>query len=159
MRMSLEYLAIIVIAVLVIGGGWFVVRNFTKSPAMVVDQSSMKMAAVPESATKSKSGSFIKVDPFHKGSGEAAVYQTEEGPVLSLENFSVTPGPDLFVYLSKNTGLKGTFADVGEFVSLGKLKHSKGDQLYALPENYAEYGSVVIWCRAFGVHFSSADLK
>lgn len=159
MKMSLPYLIIAALIVLVIAGGIFVYRNFSRAPMEVIDQTQMKMVEVPQDTTAIKRGSFKKVDPLHGGSGEAVVYATDEGPIVSLEDFSVTTGPDLFVYLSKNEDLKGTFADVGDFVSLGKLKKNKGNQIYALPTNYEEYRSVVIWCRAFGVHFSSADLK
>jgi hypothetical protein len=105
-----------------------------------------------------KSGDFIEIDVVHKGSGKASYLDSSAGPVLKFENFKVTPGPDLFVYLSKNKNIKES-KDLGEFVSLGDLKSSKGDQMYNLPEDYEDYNSVVIWCRAFGVLFSVAELS
>jgi len=119
----------------------------TDSPAMVISQ-----------AVEKRSGSFTEIDLVHRGSGQALVLETKTGPLLQLDNFKVTPGPDLFVYLSKNQDIKNT-KDLGEFISLGKLKSSRGNQQYALPEDYQDYHSVVIWCRAFGVLFSVAELR
>jgi hypothetical protein len=105
-----------------------------------------------------KVGSFNEIDFIHKGSGEALIFADINGaPLLRLENFEVTRGPDLYVYLSKNTNIKDT--GLGEFESLGVLKSSKGNQNYNLPSDYENYNSVVIWCQAFGVLFSHAELK
>ena len=48
-----------------------------------------------------KSGSFRDADSFHKGSGTATIFRGPDGTlVLRLEDFDVTNGPDLHVYLS-----------------------------------------------------------
>ncbi|MCC6639150.1 DM13 domain-containing protein [Candidatus Falkowbacteria bacterium] len=101
---------------------------------------------------------FEKVDLIHKGSGDVVISKTKQGALMTFKNFAVTPGPDLFVYLSKERPQEQG-DDLGEFVNLGPLQSNKGDQSYALPQNYEEYGSVVIWCRAFGVLFSYAPLR
>lgn len=107
----------------------------------------------------SRSGTFTTIDVIHKGSGKALIYpETADGPLLRLQDFNVTRGPDLYVYLSKNTDIKEA-AQLGEFMSVGTLKSSKGNQNYKLPENHADYKSVVIWCQAFGVLFTSATLQ
>lgn len=110
-------------------------------------------------ATALKSGSFNQLDAAHGADGQAVIRQTSQGPVLSFENFNAKPGPDLFVYLSKDQGLNSTRSGPGEFVSLGVLKSTQGPQVYALPENYDEFNSVLIWCRAFSILFSAADLQ
>jgi hypothetical protein len=48
---------------------------------------------------------------------------------------------------------------LGDFASLGTLKSSAGAQAYNLPNNYSDYKTVVIWCRAFRVTFSSVELR
>lgn len=107
----------------------------------------------------SRQGSFTEIDLVHKASGLALIYpETATGPTLRLQDFSATRGPDLYVYLSKNTNITSS-DQLGEFYSLGQLKSSKGNQNYALPANHQDYKSVVIWCQAFGVLFSSATLK
>lgn len=105
-----------------------------------------------------RSGEFIKVDAIHQASGDAKIYDTTEGKVLRLENFSVTDGPDLFVYLSEEVPTK-QLDGLGNFISLGELQKPEGTQTYALPDDIEKYKSVVIWCRAFGVLFSSAELQ
>jgi hypothetical protein len=148
---------------ILLGVGLFAGRNFIadasvtkveqdKSLSEVIDQ--MMLDANGELV---KSGTFVDADPVHKGDGMASVYKTDNTPVLILEDdFSVTNGPDLVVYLSKNNVAAGE--DLGDFVSLGNLQSASGKQAYSLPEDYADFTSVVIWCRAFGVLFSSADL-
>lgn len=118
------------------------------------------VAATPAPAKPvTREGTFTEIDFVHKGSGKAIVYpETADGPIVRLENFEVTRGPDLYVYLSKNIDIK-TRKELGEYASLGALKSSKGNQNYKLPANFTEYKSVVIWCQAFGVLFSSATLK
>ena len=102
---------------------------------------------------------FVEIDFVHKGTGEAIILDTSDGQILKFKNnFKVTRGPDLFVYLSKNTNIDET-KELGEFISLGKLKSSKEEQIYLLKENVDDYYSVVIWCRAFGVLFSVAELN
>ena len=105
-----------------------------------------------------RQGSFQPVDFVHKGSGIAKILpQTSDGPILRLEEFTVTNGPDLYVYLSQNMNIEED--GLGEYVSLAKLKASSGNQNYSLPQNFEEYNTVVIWCQAFGVLFSYANLN
>lgn len=107
---------------------------------------------------KISSGEFIRIDAIHNASGQAVIYDGKSGPVLSFENYKNSPGPDLFVYLSKNENITKLGSEVGDYISLGHLKALEGSQTYALPADYKYYKSVVIWCRAFSVNFSSAAL-
>ncbi len=104
------------------------------------------------------SGTFRDGDSAHHGSGTVGVYQLPDGKrIVRLENFSVTNGPALSVYLTKSTD--GT-PEAG-FVNLGKLKGNKGDQNYELSADVSlhDYHSVSIWCVPFGVLFSVAQLE
>ncbi len=107
-------------------------------------------------------GSFQDADDFHKGSGQAKVLQlSEEQLLIRLEDFSVTNGPDLFVYLTKHPN-PASSSDVQEgFVNIGRLKGNKGNQNYELPKDLDlnEFQSVVIYCKAFSTLFSSAPLS
>lgn len=107
-------------------------------------------------------GEFTDADAIHKGSGNATVYQLGTGGrVLRLENFRVTNGPALVVYLSKHRSPTEAdhVIDAG-FLNLGKLKGNVGNQNYVIPEDIdlTEYHSVVIWCELFDVLFSPANL-
>lgn len=104
------------------------------------------------------SGEFEDGAPGHNGSGQALVAQTEAGAlVLRVENFSVTNGPDLFVYLT--TEPDGSAAASG--LNLGELKATDGNFNYDIPPgtDLAKYRSVVIWCRSFDVNFAFATLE
>jgi hypothetical protein len=48
-----------------------------------------------------------------------------------------------------------------KFVDLGRLRAFKGSQVYDLPAGVkpADYGSVIVWCEAFGVLITPASLK
>jgi len=108
------------------------------------------------------SGTFRNADDFHQGSGDAKLIMLDdERTIARLENFSVTNGPDLFVYLVKNPNPTSS-ADVKDgFVNLGRLKGNKGNQNYEIPSeiDVDEYNSIVIYCRAFSVLFSPAPLS
>jgi polyhydroxyalkanoate synthesis regulator phasin len=107
----------------------------------------------------SRQGTFNEIDLIHKGSGLALIYpETAEGPILRLQDFNVTRGPDLHVYLSRNENITSS-DQLGSYHDLGLLKSSKGNQNYQLPSNHEGFKSVVIWCKAFGVLFSSATLQ
>jgi hypothetical protein len=108
------------------------------------------------------SGAFIHAnpsDPVHWGRGKVSVYEK----TLFLEpDFEVGPGPKYHVYLVPKANVR-TNADVPDtkFVDLGQLRSFKGSQRYAIPAgtNLKNFSSVVIWCEAFGVLISPADLK
>jgi hypothetical protein len=109
-----------------------------------------------ETISISYAGEFIGVgDGIHDAQGDAYTIPLENGGnVLRLENFESTNGPDLFVYLA-------TDDNASEFINLGELKASKGNQNYEIPENtdLGKYNKVLIWCKAFGVLFGSAELS
>lgn len=124
----------------------------------------MNDESMPESGpTMLLQGQFIDADPVHKGSGDALVYQLASGELLlRMENFRVTNGPALVVYLAKHKSptMASDVSD-GGYLSLGKLKGNVGNQNYPIPTgtNIDDYGSVVIWCELFGVLFSPAALS
>ncbi len=160
---------LILVAVFIVGGGVFALTNIGKETE-TIDQSNTpaaEPAASPDSPTDNpavssastlKQGEFMDADGFHKGSGTAQVMKTNEGNIVKFSSdFSVTNGPDLFVYFSKTADENDK--DPGDFVSLGKLQKTSGEQTYKLPDNLDGYKSVVIWCRAFKTTFSVAPLK
>ncbi|MBV9347269.1 MAG: DM13 domain-containing protein [Pseudolabrys sp.] len=107
-------------------------------------------------------GTFIHAnpsDPVHWGRGRVSVYEK----VVFLEpDFEVGPGPKYHVYLvpkaniRNENGVKGTM-----FIDLGRLRAFKGSQRYPIPAgvDLKNYPSVVIWCEAFGVLITPADLQ
>lgn len=107
-------------------------------------------------------GTFVHAnpnDPIHYGSGRVSVY---EDTVFLEPDFEVGPGPAYRVYLVAKAEIRRS-ADVGDadFVDLGQLRAFKGSQNYPVPDtvDLADYPSVVIWCEAFSVLISPADLR
>jgi hypothetical protein len=107
-------------------------------------------------------GSFAGADDFHRGSGEATIYELPDGSaVLRFEDFSVTNGPDLHVILSFSSPAPKDRATLGEdYVDLGPLKGNMGSQNYEIPAgvDLEQVQSVVIYCMPFHVVFSTAAL-
>ncbi|MBI2063155.1 MAG: DM13 domain-containing protein [Candidatus Yanofskybacteria bacterium] len=105
-------------------------------------------------------GNFEKIDIIHGGSGKALLLEDATGhKLLRFENFEVTNGPDLYVYLSRNLKPTGDTESLGDFINLGPLKGSKGNQNYEINQNIDGYNTAVIWCKQFGVLFSFAVLQ
>jgi hypothetical protein len=114
----------------------------------------------PVDVTPVVSGQFRDADDLHRGSGSATIYELEDGSrVLRFENFDVTNGPDLHVYLVP-AGNAGDEVSIDGYVDLGELKGNIGDQNYEIPPevDIPEFKSVVIWCEPFAVVFSVAPL-
>lgn len=109
-----------------------------------------------------KSGDFEDVSSSYSGSGQAKIYELPDGShFLRFEDFEVTNGPDLYVYLTKKSSVQ-TSDDVQQgFYSIARLKGNKGSQNYPIPDdiNVEEYESVVIYCRAFSVLFAAASFS
>lgn len=122
------------------------------------------VAAPPAAAKAFKTvfeGSFKGVDKFHSGSGVASIVKDGDTAQVKLSNFSSTAGPDLEVWLVSVEPKRDGDVTKAKYLSLGKLKSTTGDQVYSIPPgtDLTQYKSVVIWCKAFSVLFSSAGLK
>jgi len=108
------------------------------------------------------SGNFIHADPsdpVHYGSGKVSVY---EQTVFLEPDFEVGPGPKYHVYLVPKGNIRSSDDVKGTmFVDLGRLRSFQGSQRFPIPDglDLKQYASVVIWCEAFGVLISPADLK
>jgi len=76
---------------------------------------------------------------------------------VRFEDVAITNAPDVHVYLSRETG--GKWAETTSLY-LGPLKATNGSFNYELPAgtDVAPYKSVVVWCRAFRVLITWADL-
>lgn len=118
--------------------------------------------AAPAEPVALASGSFTRIDALHAASGTATIYRLPDGShVLRLENFDAQNGPDLRVGLSGHPEPRdnGQLMDQG-YVELAVLKANQGNQNYELPAELdpAAFKSVVIYCKAFSVVFSTASL-
>lgn len=161
------------VSLLLLVVGWFLVSPLfidetvdEEFPTSMADESlpdRVMDEAMPGGPVRVATGQFVDADAVHKGEGSATLYTLEGGQnVIRFEDFRVTNGPDLYVWLS-DAAPGATSEDVrtGRSIELGELKGNVGNQNYELPADVdpGEYRSVVIWCRAFGVLFSQAVLE
>lgn len=114
---------------------------------------------VSESARTIVSGSFANADILHRGSGTARIVEENGKRILRLENFKVTNGPDLYVYLSESKTPGDTLESIDKYIILGKLKGNMGDQNYDIPAPFRGYDTAVIWCQEYGVLFAYAVME
>lgn len=105
-----------------------------------------------------RQGSFNDIDFIHKGSGKALLLESGAKKYIRFEDFKVTNGPDLYVYLTKTENPKDDISKE-EFLNLGRLKGTVGNQNYEVNQDITGYNTVVIWCRQFSALFSYAALK
>jgi len=115
--------------------------------AMNIDQSTPQTGLI---------GNFIGVgDGIHNAEGLAKILILSTGsPILRLEDFKSTNGPDVHLYLSNNK-------QANDFIDLGRLKANIGNQNYQIPldTDFNKYKYILIWCQPFSVLFGSAQLN
>lgn len=103
-------------------------------------------------------GQLQRVDDLHRGTGPVSLIELDGKTYLRFEDVAIQNGPDLHVYLAR--GIGGVY-DGSRDLYLGALKATNGSFSYELPAGtpLADYKSVVVWCRAFTVLFTWADLR
>lgn len=106
-----------------------------------------------------KTGSFQNINYMTSGAVELAQKDGDQF-VMFGDDFSTPNGPDLVVYLTKNTA-PSTRDDVANGLTLGPLKSLNGKQVYDIPAgtDTSQFNSVTIHCRAFNVPWSYAPLN
>lgn len=145
----------------VLGTGLGVALGFFLFPYVFPPPEASEQLSASEKTAVVATGTFIHADPsdpVHYGKGKVTLYRKT---LFLHDGFEVGPGPKFHVYLVPKERVR-TSADLKEamFVDLGRLKSFKGSQKFAVPEglDLKKFGSVVIWCEAFGVLISPADL-
>jgi hypothetical protein len=94
-------------------------------------------------------GAFVPTSGINV-SGEAKIYLENGLYKVNLENFTISSGPDLKVYLSKS-------ASPTQFVSLGNLT---SQTVYPIPNSVdvASYSHVLIHCQQYNHLYAIATL-
>ena len=109
---------------------------------------------VPSTTAMAIDSGYFSNGPYGMVTGTAKIYKTGNSYEIALENFSSSNGPDLKVYLSKEK-------QPLNFINLGSLKSTAGNQLYAIPAtvNVKDYKFVLIHCQQYNHLFGFAQLK
>lgn len=103
-------------------------------------------------------GELQRVDDLHNGKGPVRIVRIGDQRIVRFENVTISNAPDVHMYLSRETG--GKWAEASSLY-LGPLKATSGSFNYDIPAgtDLAPYKSVVVWCRAFAVLITWADLR
>ncbi len=90
----------------------------------------------------------------HPASGTVSIVQADGKTYVRYENFKTINGPDIRIYLAKDT-------DAAEFIDLGQVRATEGNVNYGIPAgvDVSRYRYVLTWCEDFGVLFNYADLS
>jgi hypothetical protein len=99
-------------------------------------------------------GSFVN-GPYGNVVGTAKVFKNEDDTYeVKLDEFNTSNGPDLYVYLSQE-------AMPVNFISLGKLKSTNGNQIYSIPGNpdFSLYKFICIHCKEYNHLFGYAEVE
>ena len=158
---------IIILVIIILVGFAIYYGRFFVTKKVVQEEIPIEMSGKNETGTSGstlnqeiRQGTFGEIDFIHKGKGVAKVLTDGGGKrFLRFEDFEVTNGPDLYVYLSPNPAPTKAKESLGKFISLGRLKGNVGNQNYEVPPDAGNFESVVIWCRQFSALFSYATLK
>lgn len=125
---------------------------------MIMQKAATMTSEVSEEMDNPNAITILRTGEFegligHQASGIAKVITTSDSVYLRFENFQVTNGPDLRIYLTQGGDVKN------DGLHVAKLKGSKGNQNYLLDGiDWKKYDTVVIYCQPFGVHFGQAKL-
>ncbi len=132
------------------------VASVNPMPSNTPMPSAMPSAVTEAIPTFIKQGLFK--NSFHTVTGKAFLLQSEGKHYARLEDFYTDNGPDLYVYLVRNN--TGKPQSTSDFVSLGRLKATKGNQNYEIPAgtDLSQIQSITIWCQAFSVNFGYAPV-
>lgn len=107
-------------------------------------------------------GTFTEIDVVRTATGTATIYQLPDNArVLRLENFKVTNGPGLHLYMTRNPRPVES-KDIGvDYIDLGPLQANVGNQNYTVPTevDLSGYRGLVIYSAPFNMIFSIAELR
>jgi len=115
----------------------------------ILTKDGFNVATVNQGAVLRYHGTFVPTSGITVA-GEAKIYLENNQYKLVLDNFSISSGPDLKVYLSKA-------ATPNEFVTLGNLTSAT---VYSIPQtvDVSTYSHVLIHCQQYNHLFAIAQL-
>ena len=98
-------------------------------------------------------GTFMN-GPYGSVRGAAKIYLLNGEFLLALENVTISNGPDLHVYLSKEP-------IPVNYIDLGRLQSVSGNQVYSImgSPDFSQYRYALIHCQRYNHLFGSAELQ
>ena len=127
-------------------------RKLPTTVSESIQDMASKLGSDSQSIIYSKQGSFVGLEG-NNAKGKAIIISAGKVAFLRFQDFEVTNGPDLHVYMTSD-------GNISTGMDLGKLKGSIGDQNYALNGvDIKNYDTVVIYCQPFHIYFAQAKLS
>lgn len=155
----------------VLGTGWYLgsplfIRTYADeavpqaAPAAAPAANPLAGTAAPSTQVSQRvlaSGQLQYVDSAHNGKGEVRLIEVGTQRLLRFQEVAITNAPDVYIYLSRETG--GKWSDSSSLL-IGPAKATNGSFNYDVPAgvDLTAFRSVVVWCRAFSVLITWADL-
>jgi hypothetical protein len=134
--------------------------RFAQTALPTSGPASTQTAAAAPALPAPRTGAFNNQGP-EPVSGRATLGHTADGKlVLRLADLNSTPGPNLWVYLSRADS-PSTDAQVKDGLELGQLRATRGDLNYDVDPSVdpTQFQSAVVYCKTFRVVFGFANLK
>ncbi len=126
-------------------------RKLPTTVSESIQDMASKLGSDSQSIIYSKQGSFVGLKG-NNAKGKAIIISAGKVAFLRFQDFEVTNGPDLHVYMTSG-------GNISTGMDLGKLKGSIGDQNYALNGvDLKNYDTVVIYSQPFHIYFAQAKL-
>lgn len=158
-------LAALTILVIVIAAGLWFFKPWTAFTSSTIDES-LPTATSEVAAGQNGEGSaeapapaepeVLGEGPFfsqdHATSGTAKFVRIGDETILRFAGFQVDNGPDLKVVMATDEQA----LRAGDYVTLGELKATNGNQNYPVSEPLPY---VTIWCERFASPFGSAEVQ
>ncbi len=113
----------------------------------------------PGLAQARRQGMFVKAE--HPTQGTAKIVSDRGKTFIEFDQkFKTDAGPDLVVILYRRESVPIGGLKAADYVTLGKLQKTQGQQRYAVPASVdvSQYQSVAVWCRQFNATFGFAKL-
>ena len=137
-----------ILSILLLGLAWWLI-----SPLFIVKE--VYEPSPEDIFTNSKVILSGQLQPkAHEVSGKVLILEQDGKKILRFEDFETVNGPDLRIYLAADPSAK-------DYIDLGEIKATKGNVNYEIDNSIdiKRYNKVLIWCRAFSVLFSYANLS
>ncbi len=127
--------------------------------AMLISLGGAPVGVTPGFAQATRQGMFVKAE--HPTQGTAKIVSEAGKTFIEFDQkFKTDAGPDLVVILYRQGTVPIGGLQAQDYVNLGRLQKTQGQQRYAVPANVdvSRYQSVAVWCRQFNATFGFAKL-
>jgi len=117
---------------------------------------------LPPGSSTLREGTFISREPYRGAEGSVLIYQLPDtSRYLRLQDFRTTRAPDLHMVLTRNPDPYDPQGVRVDYIDLGPLVYSSGNQNYAIPQgiDFSQYPTLALYSPSLNFVISSATLR